>query len=60
MTENLEGSRIGWVYVARVGHQKLRRSYGTPRHRNLAQFGGRQDLEEGMIGQGDVVKVAFG
>jgi hypothetical protein len=60
MTENLEGSRIGWVYVAGVGYQGLRRLYRPPRHRILGQFGGRQDLEGKMIGRGDVVMVAFG
>jgi hypothetical protein len=57
MTESLEGSRIGRVYVASVGYQGPR---VPPRHRILVQFGGRQVLGEKMIGQGDVVMVAFG
>jgi hypothetical protein len=60
MTENLEGLRIGWVYVAGVGHQGPMHSYGPPRHRILVRLGGRQDMEGKMIGQGGVVMVAFG
>ena len=57
MTVSPEGSRIGWVYVAIVGHQGLKRSYEPPRHQILVH---RQDLEEEMSGQDDVVLVAFG
>ena len=56
MTASPDGSRIGWVYVATVGHQGLKYSYELPRHQILAH---RQDLEEEMSGQGDVVVVAF-
>ena len=55
MTANPEGSRIGWVYVAAVGHQEPKHSYKSPRHQILVH---RQ--EEEMSEQGDVVVVAFG
>jgi hypothetical protein len=56
MTASPEGSRIGRVYVATVGYQELKHSYELPRHQILVH---RQDLEEEMSGQGDVVVVAF-
>jgi hypothetical protein len=60
MTESLEGSSIGRVYVANAGHQRLEHSW-RPHYQILVQFGGRRDLEGKMIGQGgDAVMVAFG
>jgi hypothetical protein len=57
MNVSPEGSRIGRVYVATVGHQGLKHSNEPPRHQILVR---RLDLEEKMSGQGDVVVVAFG